>query len=50
MTVQQRIDQYKNGLITWAELQSALAKEGYQLKDGFNTGRYHLLPLRGIEQ
>lgn len=45
MTINERIKQYKNGLITFKELQELLKKEGYQLKDSYNTGRYRLLPL-----
>ena len=42
----ERIEQYKNGLITFSELQSLLRKQGYELKDQYNTGRYYLLPAK----
>jgi|GEM_PF-6743965 len=40
------LSQYVAGLITFEELQQLLAKIGYTLKDAYNTGRFHLFPLR----
>ena len=47
---QECIARYRRGLISWDEMQSCLNKLGYELKDPYNTGRYHLLPLKGVRQ
>ena len=46
MTNQDRVNQYKAGLITWDEMQSLLIKAGYKMTRVSAVGDYRLLPTK----